>query len=214
MTIEAMKQALEALKNSHPYSNMDKDLNKHSEAITTLRTAIEEAEKQEPVAWMTHTNAMMPLFHKTRKSALNWETQPVPLYTAPVHASDISQERVDETAKDRNEPVAWLFQNEETGLTECIDIQQVEWGFEKNNPRWQKIAPLYTGPVHAIDISQERVDETEKDKHEFECPRCGHCCQQKEWVGLDGDIPSLGLVTEEFYNGMLCAEDILRKRNT
>ena len=49
---------------------------------------------------------------------------------------------------------------------------------------------------------------------EFECPRCGHCCQQKEWVGLDDDIPGLGLVTEEFYNGMLCAEDILRKRNT
>jgi hypothetical protein len=48
MNISAMKQALGALKNSHPYSNMDKDLNKHSEAITTLRTAIEEAEKQEP----------------------------------------------------------------------------------------------------------------------------------------------------------------------
>jgi len=42
------------------------------------------------------------------------------------------------------EPVAWLFQHEETGLTDCIDTQQVEWGFEKNNPRWQKIAPLYT----------------------------------------------------------------------
>ncbi len=44
------------------------------------------------------------------------------------------------------EPVAWLFQHEETGLTDCIDTQQVEWGFEKNNPRWQKIAPLYTAP--------------------------------------------------------------------
>jgi len=60
--------------------------------------------------------------------------------------------------------------------------------------------PLYAAPVHASDISQERVDETAKRKH--------------EWVGLDGDIPGLGLVTEEFYNGMLCAEDILRKRNT
>jgi hypothetical protein len=58
----------------------------------------------------------------------------------------------------------------------------------------------HTTPVHASDISQERVDETAKRKH--------------EWVGLDGDIPGLGLVTEEFYNGMLCAEDILRKRNT
>jgi hypothetical protein len=54
------------------------------------------------------------------------------------------------------EPVAWLFQNEETGLTECVDIQQVEWGFEKNNPRWQKIAPLYTHPP-AADV-QELVE--------------------------------------------------------
>jgi len=54
--------------------------------------------------------------------------------------------------------------------------------------------------VDAVNMSQERVDETAKRKH--------------EWVGLDGDMPGLGLVTEEFYNGMLCAEDILRKRNT
>jgi hypothetical protein len=34
-----------------------------------------------------------------------------------------------------------------------------------------------------------------------------------EWVGLDGEIPNLGLVTEEFYNGMIVAEDILREKN-
>jgi hypothetical protein len=60
-------------------------------------------------------------------------------------------------------------------------------------------APLYTAPVHASDMSQERVDETAKDRH--------------EWVGLDGEIPGLGLVTEEFYNGMIFAEDILREKN-
>jgi hypothetical protein len=64
----------------------------------------------------------------------------------------------------------------------------------------QAIAEAEKQPVHASDISQERVDETAKRKH--------------EWVGLDDDIPGLGLVTEEFYNGMLCAEDILRRRNT
>ncbi len=37
--------------------------------------------------------------------------------------------------------------------------------------------------------------------------------QKREWVGLDGEIPGLGLVTEEFYNGMLFAEDILRGKN-
>ena len=88
MSIEAMKQALEALDGTeallssmdvthlHVYGEVDK-------AITTLRTAIEQAEKQEPVAWMTHTNDLMPLFHKTRKQALNWQTQPTPLYTTP-----------------------------------------------------------------------------------------------------------------------------------
>jgi hypothetical protein len=42
----------------------------------------EQAER-EPVAWMTHTNDLLPLFHKNRKAALNWQTQPTPLYTAP-----------------------------------------------------------------------------------------------------------------------------------
>jgi hypothetical protein len=36
---------------------------------------------------------------------------------------------------------------------------------------------------------------------------------EREWVGLDGEIPGLGLVTEEFYNGMIFAEDILREKN-
>ena len=33
------------------------------------------------------------------------------------------------------------------------------------------------------------VDETVKGGHEYviDCPRCGHCCQQREWVGLTDD---------------------------
>jgi hypothetical protein len=101
------------------------------------------------------------------------------------------------------EPVAWHEPDSYGNVT-----TYKEWALAHG---WK---PLYTAPVHASDISQERVDETAKSEHEFECPRCGHCCQQREWVGLDGEIPGLGLVTEEFYNGMLCAEDILRRRNT
>ena len=44
------------------------------------------------------------------------------------------------------EPIGYLFQHEETGLTTVVDVQQVEWGFEKNNPRHQKIGPVYTPP--------------------------------------------------------------------
>jgi hypothetical protein len=46
---EALKLALEALKKSHPYSNTDKDLDKHSETITAIKAALEA--KDEPVAW-------------------------------------------------------------------------------------------------------------------------------------------------------------------
>jgi hypothetical protein len=45
------------------------------------------------------------------------------------------------------EPIGYLFQHEETGLTMVVDVQQVEWGFEKNNPRHQKIGPVYTTPL-------------------------------------------------------------------
>lgn len=61
--------------------------------------------------------------------------------------------RRDQPAQVGAEPVAWLFQNEETGLTKCVDVQQVECGFEKNNPRWQKIAPLYTRPPARVPLS-------------------------------------------------------------
>jgi len=99
----------------------------------------------------------------------------------------------------------------ELALTALENTCPNNWTSVKENLRKALAQPE---PVHASDMSQERVDETAKSGHEFFCPRCGHCCQQREWVGMDGDIPGLGLVTEEFYNGMLCAEDILRKRNT
>jgi len=52
---------------------------------------------QEPVAWMTHTNDLLPLFHKNRKAALNWQTQPTPLYTAPPRREwqSLSEEEID-----------------------------------------------------------------------------------------------------------------------
>jgi hypothetical protein len=78
MTIEAMKQALEALEKAHP-KPYNESVISHVEAITALRTAIAEAKKQEPVAWaninkhgdITHTNNKRMPWSKT------------PLYTTP-----------------------------------------------------------------------------------------------------------------------------------
>jgi len=54
-----------------------------------------------------------------------------------------------EWMRGQGEPVAYLFQHEDTGLTDFIDLQQIEWGFEKNNPRWHKIGPVFTIPPTA-----------------------------------------------------------------
>jgi hypothetical protein len=55
MSIEAMRQALEALDSFSPYSGntwiQESEVDIDS-AITALRQAIEQVEKQEPVAWM------------------------------------------------------------------------------------------------------------------------------------------------------------------
>ena len=72
--------------------------------------------------------------------------------------------------------------------------------------------------VDNVNMSEERVQKTDKSIHELdlEAPLTVNgvpLYPKKEWVGLDGEIPGLGLVTEEFYNGMLFAEDILREKN-
>jgi hypothetical protein len=75
----------------------------------------------------------------------------------------------DKLAQPAQEPVAWMFQHDETGQTMCVDAQQVEYGFEKGNPRLKKIAPLYT-------TSPQRtwVDLTPQDLNKiFEVARTG-----------------------------------------
>lgn len=41
---------------------------------------------------------------------------------------------------------AYMFQHNETGRITFVDIQQIENGWEKGNPRYTKLAPLYTHP--------------------------------------------------------------------
>lgn len=45
-----------------------------------------------------------------------------------------------------SEPMAWMFQHEDTGMVSIIDLQQIEWGYEAANPRWKKVSALYTTP--------------------------------------------------------------------
>ena len=60
-------------------------------------------------------------------------------------------------------PVAWSFQHGETGVISIVDVQQVEWGFEKNNPRLLKVGPLYTIPdthrVVSVELLKRLIEE-------------------------------------------------------
>jgi hypothetical protein len=89
MSISAMKQALEFIEKQNEGSSFwlvpGSNLNT---VVSALRQAIAEAEKQEPVAQCTYpkcqaTSGCIGVCSKT----------------SPVHAIDISQERVDETEK-------------------------------------------------------------------------------------------------------------------
>jgi len=60
-----------------------------------------------------------------------------------VKLSDV-EAAIEAALKTGDEPIAWMFQHEETGRITYVDAQQLEWGFESGNPRLKKIAPLYT----------------------------------------------------------------------
>ena len=64
---------------------------------------------------------------------------------------------------DKPEIVAWICQHEDTGTVDFVDTQQIEWGFEKNNPRIQVIAPLIRLSDHdaARAADKERIAELE-----------------------------------------------------
>jgi hypothetical protein len=98
MSIEAMKQALEALGCIESPLQVW-EINKLAGAMNALRQAIEQAEKQEPVAFRNINTGEFCTGGFLRKDWAKWQ----PLYAAPVHAVDMSQERVDETDKYRRE---------------------------------------------------------------------------------------------------------------
>jgi len=161
MSVSAMKQALEALEklwdiidDIDTYGDMAKSDDKlyrslverrqrqrfeqtgistdgyelNGGAITALRQAIAEAEKQEPVAWREVAGKT------TQYYDYNEQGRGEPLYAAPVYASDISQERVDETAKREHE---WVGLDHEQMRNTTLQFNQgalwaERWLKEKN----------------------------------------------------------------------------------
>ena len=96
MSIEAMKQALEALERyCTPYAD---GTHPADEAIVSLRQAIEQAEKQEPVAFFDPQGKWLYWAKPTRITApVTVDVQPLPLYTTPQPQQ-----------AEKQEPVSWV----------------------------------------------------------------------------------------------------------
>jgi hypothetical protein len=91
MSIEAMKLALEALEKATPVRAKDPQM--QADAIAALRTAIEQSEKQEPVAWI-HKETGLLRREISRPKGADWDAnywQPLYATTQPT-AEDIAQE--------------------------------------------------------------------------------------------------------------------------
>jgi len=121
---------------------------------------------------------------------------------------------VEAMQQEQGEPVAWMFQHEDTGLTDCVDAQQVEWGFEKNNPRWQKIGPLYTTPQQRKPLTDGCC--TWKNYDDFNMPDtweadCGAMWTFTEGGPKDNDMkfcPNCGKPIIEAAHGIQSGTDV------
>lgn len=106
MSIEAMKQALEALEQVKPLYD------KHH-AIVALRQAIEQAKKQEPVAWITHESK----WRLTGGGNANG--------TAPVHAKKSNTAKYPLYITPQPQPCPYIRSTRE-GTHHCA-LSQREW---------------------------------------------------------------------------------------
>jgi hypothetical protein len=167
MSIEAMKQALDALRllvEERSYEAMDDGY----KAITALRAAIEQAEKQEPVAF----NAGVPLLYPEMKdgetiSAEYVETPPPAAQQEPFSPDAIQTTQTAwklgyEAAKAEaqpapvSDPVAWMVYTLD-GQSVCVTDNPADFGES------HRTLPLYTTPPAAQrqpvleDIEQYRL---------------------------------------------------------
>ena len=115
----------------------------HEKAITALRDRLAQPE-QGLVAWEQFHEHMAGPFYKAPRELTDVEIHQQTIDALRGKVEQLKPKRP--WAGLTDEPMAWMFQHEETGHTMCVDAQQLELGFEKGNPRLKKIAPLYTNP--------------------------------------------------------------------
>jgi len=144
MSIEVMKQAREALALLDYLWYQSAHMNprvverKMYAAMSTLGTAIEQAEKQQPVA--------LPCCSYTDASAIKWN----PL-NGVVQCHNCGQTYTPPAAQ---EPVAWLYVNADMPTNRQLEWTEARQGYAGN---WFKY-PLYTAPRQWVGLTNEEIE--------------------------------------------------------
>lgn len=90
-----------------------------------------------------------------------WRKSDVTLASFNQLVEDTIRDALAEQPAQQQEPVAWISDSPTKGNGKQLHWTKAEaWRWSSN------ITPLYTAPVHPIDTSEKRVDETAKDEHE------------------------------------------------
>lgn len=121
----------------------------HSHPAPTTSGWVETSAPPQRLDW-SDTQQATPERHLTVTTNQQGEAVTVSWQDDEHRILDVVWERKPATPEPVGEPFGWLFQHEETGRVQVVDSQQVEWGFETNNPRWQKIRPVYTRPAPGV----------------------------------------------------------------
>ena len=139
---ELMQMALDALESKY-IVNCGAWQVERNNAAKALRDRLAQPEP-EPVAWFIQYEYRHEfLWREPTPHERNSALEIKPLYAAPVHAIDISQECVDETAKDRHESVEYLT--------------PVSWYGDQ---------PLYAKPTCTAPLKREWVRLTDEEVHD------------------------------------------------
>ena len=107
-------------------------------------------------------------------------------------AKDILTEAIEQAEKEK--PVAWA-----SGLDFDDDDQEIIPAKDKGKLGTSNCdIPLYATPKHDYVI---------------DCPRCGHCCAEREWVGLTDDEMEALFLNEDDVRFARYIESRLKDKN-
>jgi len=208
--VEAVENLCEALEQPEPEPVVPPELEAHFRHLDALKQP-----EQEPVAWGLFEGDLYDMFF-TQEEALDLADMKGtyadvrPLYTTPP------------VAQPQQEPVAvkhcvtFLMHGENMAFK--IGNQQFTLDYQPSEPgEFEFMENCLIQALHHFTLSVQSTPPAAKPEQVVDCPRCGHVCSQRPWVGLTNEEFLEACELAERGNYLLAFQRIqikLKERNT